>query len=51
MTTDTITVPVPVDESTEYGSGDPAGYELDGIPQAVIDRIGALDVDTASGCG
>jgi hypothetical protein len=41
---------VPADE-VRYGSGDPAGYELDGIPQALLDRIGALDVDTASGCG
>lgn len=41
---------VPADE-VRYGSGDPAGYELDGVPQALLDRVGALDVDTASGCG
>ena len=57
MTQDERPVPTPVlagavpADDVRYGSGDPAGYELDGIPQAVLDRIGTLDVDTASGCG
>lgn len=56
MTQDDRTPPLPADATGPAGelppgSGDPAGYELDGIPQAVLDRIGALDVDTASGCG
>ena len=57
MTQDERPTPTPVpighepEDGVRYGSGDPAGYELDGIPQALLDRVGALDVDTASGCG
>lgn len=44
-TTFPVEVPVPADE--EEWDQDP----LSGIPAEVIQRVGALDIDTAGGCG
>lgn len=51
MTTTSTPAETAEDEDVEFTAGDPAGYELDGVPQNVLDCIGALDHDTASGCG